>query len=84
LHRREKVQLVAIGALTNIALLLILYPEVAPMIDITIMGGCLGIGAPMLLICRLQVHSSPALCPGNGRAPLQSWPWCTSLHSFSL
>lgn len=42
--RREKVQLVAMGALTNVALLLILYPEVCSMIDITLMGGALGIG----------------------------------------
>jgi inosine-uridine nucleoside N-ribohydrolase len=42
--RKEKVQLVAMGALTNVALLLILYPEVGSMIDITLMGGALGIG----------------------------------------
>lgn len=44
--------LVCTGALTNAALLLILYPEVACMIEITIMGGCLGIGA--------HCHLSPA------------------------
>lgn len=43
-ERREKVQLVAVGALTNVALLIILYPEVCSMIDITIMGGCMGTG----------------------------------------
>ena len=32
------------GALSNAALLLMLYPEVMPMIEITLMGGCLGIG----------------------------------------
>ncbi len=36
--------MVAIGPLTNVALLLIIYPEVIPMIEIVIMGGCLGIG----------------------------------------
>ena len=32
------------GALTNAALLLLLYPEVVPMVAITIMGGCMGVG----------------------------------------
>lgn len=32
------------GALTNAALLLMLYPEVVGMIEIVIMGGCMGIG----------------------------------------
>lgn len=40
----EKVALVAVGALTNVALLLLLYPEVIPMVDIVVMGGCMGIG----------------------------------------
>ncbi len=39
-----KVQLVATGALTNVALLISLYPEVGDMIDIVIMGGSLGLG----------------------------------------
>ncbi len=34
----------ATGALTNIALLLILYPEIIPMVDITLMGGAMGMG----------------------------------------
>ncbi|KAG1670981.1 hypothetical protein FOA52_014370 [Chlamydomonas sp. UWO 241] len=42
--RSARVALVAIGALSNVALLLMLYPEVVPMIDIVIMGGCLGLG----------------------------------------
>ncbi|GAQ84607.1 inosine-uridine preferring nucleoside hydrolase family protein [Klebsormidium nitens] len=40
----QKVSLVATGALTNIALLLSVYPEIKEMIEITMMGGCLGIG----------------------------------------
>ena len=45
-------QLVCTGALTNAALLLTLYPEVSNMVDIVIMGGCLGIGArPSTLQC---------------------------------
>ncbi|KAL4450693.1 hypothetical protein ABPG77_001049 [Micractinium sp. CCAP 211/92] len=39
-----RVALVATAALTNVALLLALYPEVADMIEVTIMGGCLGVG----------------------------------------
>uniref|UniRef100_A0A383V2J0 Inosine/uridine-preferring nucleoside hydrolase domain-containing protein n=1 Tax=Tetradesmus obliquus TaxID=3088 RepID=A0A383V2J0_TETOB len=41
---QQRVQLVCTGALTNAALLLLLYPEVAGMIEITIMGGALGVG----------------------------------------
>ncbi len=36
--------LVCTGALTNAALLLLLYPEVIPMIEIVLMGGCIGSG----------------------------------------
>lgn len=39
-----KVQLVATGALSNVALLLMIYPEVAEMVDVVLMGGCLGTG----------------------------------------
>lgn len=35
----EPVQLVATGMLTNVALLLSVYPHVAPMVDVSIMGG---------------------------------------------
>jgi inosine-uridine nucleoside N-ribohydrolase len=41
---KRKVQLVATGALTNVALLVILFPEVIDMIEIVLMGGALGIG----------------------------------------
>jgi hypothetical protein len=37
------VQLVCTGALSNAAMLLLLYPEVKPMIEITIMGGAMGV-----------------------------------------
>lgn len=37
------VQLICTGALSNTALLLLLYPEVKPMIEITIMGGAMGV-----------------------------------------
>ncbi|CAG9329123.1 unnamed protein product [Blepharisma stoltei] len=40
----QKVRLVGTGCLTNIALLLVLYPDVKSMIDISIMGGAIGIG----------------------------------------
>jgi inosine-uridine nucleoside N-ribohydrolase len=42
-HPEQKVQLICTGALTNAALLLLLYPEVQDMIEITIMGGALGV-----------------------------------------
>ena len=41
---KTKIQLIATGALTNIALLIILYPDIVDMVDITLMGGVLGIG----------------------------------------
>ncbi len=37
-------QLVCTGALSNAALLLMLFPEVMPMVEVTLMGGCLGVG----------------------------------------
>ena len=39
-----RVQLVATGALTNVALLLALYPEACGMLEVTLMGGALGVG----------------------------------------
>ena len=39
-----KSTLVATGALTNVALLLQLFPEVVDMVEVVIMGGCLGLG----------------------------------------
>ncbi|PRW32902.1 N-D-ribosylpurine ribohydrolase [Chlorella sorokiniana] len=41
---QPRVALIATAALTNVALLLALYPEVADMVEIVIMGGCLGVG----------------------------------------
>lgn len=43
--QQGRVQLICTGALTNAALLLLLYPEVKCMIDITIMGGALGVSS---------------------------------------
>lgn len=40
----EKVQLVATGALSNVALLLMLFPDIIEMVEIVLMGGALGIG----------------------------------------
>jgi inosine-uridine nucleoside N-ribohydrolase len=40
----ERVRLVCTGALTNAAVLLTVYPEVAAMIEVVLMGGCLGVG----------------------------------------
>jgi len=38
------VRLVCCGALTNVALLLLLYPEVIGMVDLVLMGGAMGMG----------------------------------------
>lgn len=41
----QRVHLVATGQLTNVALLFSVHPEVKPMLEqVTIMGGCIGIG----------------------------------------
>ena len=37
-------RLVCTGSLTNAAMLVTLYPEVLPMVDVTIMGGAMGEG----------------------------------------
>ena len=43
--RSEKVHLICTGALSNAALLLMLYPEVRELLEqIVIMGGCMGVG----------------------------------------
>lgn len=44
LCRSQPVTLVCTGALTNAALLVSLFPEILPMIEIVLMGGCLGTG----------------------------------------
>ena len=43
-HRSQPVALVCTGALTNAALLVSLFPEILPQIEIVLMGGCLGTG----------------------------------------
>lgn len=40
----DRVRLVATGALSNVALLIILYPEVLEKVEICVMGGCVGVG----------------------------------------
>eukprot|EP00887_Chlorella_sp_A99_P001134 scaffold14.g1134.t1 len=42
--RQHKVRVIATGALTNVALLLSLFPEVLECVEVAIMGGCLGLG----------------------------------------
>lgn len=41
---RTLARLVCTGALTNVAALIIIYPEVLNLIEIIIMGGALGVG----------------------------------------
>lgn len=43
-RRVEKINFVATGSLTNLALLILLFPKIKEMISITMMGGALGIG----------------------------------------
>ena len=43
-HRLQPIALVCTGALTNAALLVSLFPEILPKIEIVLMGGCLGTG----------------------------------------
>ena len=59
---QDKVTLIATGSLTNVALLLTVYPEVrANLSQIVLMGGCLGIGntgpgalCAVALFCRVS------------------------------
>jgi inosine-uridine nucleoside N-ribohydrolase len=44
MHRNQKINFVATGSLTNLAMLLLLFPDFSSMIEITLMGGALGIG----------------------------------------
>lgn len=43
-YRCEPVALVCTGALTNAALLVTLFPEIIPKIEVVLMGGCMGTG----------------------------------------
>lgn len=56
-----KVQLICTGALTNAALLLTLYPEVKDMIEITLMGGAIGVSICRYCCCCLCCHCSHAV-----------------------
>lgn len=53
------VQLICTGALSNAAMLLLLYPEVKPMIEITIMGGSMGVSAAHNQSATPEMHSTP-------------------------
>jgi hypothetical protein len=50
------VQLIATGALSNVAMLLLLYPEVKPLIEITIMGGAMGVSSCLECWSCMLVH----------------------------
>jgi inosine-uridine nucleoside N-ribohydrolase len=50
------VQLIATGALSNVAILLLIYPEVKPLIEITIMGGAMGVGSRLQCWSCMPVH----------------------------
>ena len=59
-HERggQRVRLCATAALTNVALLLILYPEVVEMVEVVVMGGAMGIGntAP---VAEFNIQTDP-------------------------
>lgn len=62
-HPNEgKVQLICTGALTNAALLLLLYPEVTDMIEITIMGGAIGVSCSDA--CQVRLCSDTSIHGG--------------------
>ncbi|DBB11457.1 hypothetical protein WJX82_006709 [Trebouxia sp. C0006] len=42
--RLQKVRVICTGALSNVALLVSLYPEVIPRIEVVLMGGAMGVG----------------------------------------
>lgn len=65
----RRVQLVALGALTNVALLLIVYPEVKEWLEIVIMGGALGVR-------RMR----DGRMWSQGASLLEMAPDCTRLH----
>ncbi len=41
--RLQKVRVICTGALSNVALLVSLYPEVIPRIEVVLMGGAMGV-----------------------------------------
>jgi inosine-uridine nucleoside N-ribohydrolase len=59
------VQLIATGALSNVALLLLLYPEVKPLIEITIMGGALGVSILPLVVMFCANRQYSTACTGQ-------------------
>jgi inosine-uridine nucleoside N-ribohydrolase len=63
-----RVQLVCTGALSNAALLLLLFPEVKPMIDITIMGGAMGV-SPAVPPTSRERAALPTAAPAATQRP---------------
>lgn len=59
----QRVHLVATAALSNVALLLMLYPEARGMVEVVIMGGCLGVGNT----------GARAGCPASVKHPASAW-----------
>lgn len=60
-HKGQRVAVVGTAALTNIALLLILYPEVIEMIEIVFMGGALGVGNTGPVV-EFNIQVDPEAC----------------------
>lgn len=60
--RLQKVRVVCTGALTNVALLVSLYPEVIPRLEVVLMGGAMGVGntGPVM---EFNIQASPSPSP---------------------
>ena len=77
--RTQKVRVLCTGALTNVALLVSLYPEVIPRVEIVLMGGAMGLGntGPVMEF-NIQVRQAllqykrPAKQPALCHKPLAS------------
>ena len=68
------VQLICTGALSNAAMLLLLYPEVKPLIEITIMGGAMGVSG---------VCSSVEFSLSRPTRAAREWGWLSPAEGTS-
>ena len=67
--RLQRVRVICTAALTNIALLVILYPEVLDRLEVVLMGGCTGTGNTG----PVQEFNIQVICCNTGMAGGQGW-----------
>ena len=67
--RLQRVRVICTAALTNIALLVILYPEVLDRLEVVLMGGCMGTGNTG----PVQEFNIQVICCNTGMAGRQGW-----------